>query len=440
MVTGAVMSHSQGFDMVVKVVEVESGSIKVAERLSGSNTGAIVRQMPAFAAQLANHFALRGLVIHEKGDLLIIDLGKNAGVMPGMEFEVFREGEPIKHPVTGEILGVEKTTTGLLQVTEVQQNLAFCKVMKQEADQVVSVGQRVVSKPMKMRRRFGGYGGSSGGDLRYARSWGAKGTGQGDFIMPYGITADGMGNILIADTHNNRIQVIDSSGLFRSSWGQKGTGPGSFMLPYDVATDSEGNVYVADTYNFRIQKFDPTGRYLLKWGQRGAGNGDFAFLSGIAVGPEDQVIACDAKLNRIQVFDNQGRYVRSWGQPGAGSGDLAVPMGITVDPQGQVYVADSKMRRVQKFDNEGRFLAVITGKMTYPVDVAVDPNTGNLWVLDGATGYFWEMSPTGQTLRTFGGPGAGNGQFVKPYGICVDDTGNVYVADTGNCRIQKFAR
>jgi len=41
---------------------------------------------------------------------------------------------------------------------------------------------------------------------------------------------------------------------------------------------------------------------------------------------------------------------------------------------------------------------------------------------------------------TFGGPGSSNAQFIKPYGICADDAGNIFVADTANCRIQKFSR
>jgi len=52
----------------------------------------------------------------------------------------------------------------------------------------------------------------------------------------------------------------------------------------------------------------------------------------------------------------------------------------------------------------------------------------------------WEMSPTGQNLRSYGGPGRSSGQFVEPYGLSVDGAGNVFVADTGNSRVQKFSR
>jgi sugar lactone lactonase YvrE len=362
-----------------------------------------------------------------------------------MQFEVYREGEIFKHPVSGEILGVEKIPTGKIQVTEIQEKLAFARVVEQKTDETVSVGHNVVSIGASTSRTSGPIIGvpsavGTSSALRFAQAWGMVGTGTGDFQKPFGIAADGVGNVYVADTYNSRIQVFDTSGTFMKSWGQKGTGSGSMTLPYDVAVDGEGSVYVADTYNIRVQKFDVNGVFLGQWGQKGTGNGDFAFLSGIAVGPDGAVYTVDAKMNRVQVFDNQGKFLRSWGRKGKSSGDFVKPMGLTVDESGNVYVADSKMRRVQKFDSQGRFLAAFTDRLQYPADVAIDPSTGNLLILDAASHLIWEMSPTGQNLRSYGGPGRSSGQFVEPYGLSVDGAGNVFVADTGNSRVQKFSR
>lgn len=445
MVTGALISHKQGADMVVKIIETETASIKVADTLSGPNPSAVFKKVPEFVARLSAHFPIRGLIIFEKEGLFTLDLGKRSGVASGMVFEVFQEGEPIKHPVTGEILGLEKTAIGQIQITEARENLAYAKVLKLEPGKTVAAGQQVISHQAADVKRGGfaglsaGAGGSSG-SLRFDIGWGRKGAGTGDFILPYGLAADAEGNVFVADTHNNRIQVFSNTGSFLRAWGQAGAGQGSFAQPMDVAVDAQGDVYVADTNNFRIQKFDATGRFLFSWGQRGTGNGDFVFLTGIAVGQDGNLYATDAKMNRLQVFDPQGRYVRSWGQKGKGSGSFAVPMGVAVDDEGNVYVADSKMRRVQKFSASGQYVASFADKLAYPTDVAFDRTSGNLFVLDGAGCNFMEFSPNGQNVRTFGGPGTGNGQFLKPNGITVDASGNVFVADTENCRVQKFSR
>ena len=51
-----------------------------------------------------------------------------------------------------------------------------------------------------------------------------------------------------------------------------------------------------------------------------------------------------------------------------------------------------------------------------------------------------ELSPNGDLLSQMGGPGSGVGQFDAPEGLAVDSQGRVYVADTGNNRVQQFAR
>ena len=440
-VTGAVISYPQGMDMVVKILETESATIKVADRLSGGSSAALFRKIPSFVAGIVQQFPIEGLIIQQRGKKVTLDIGQTAGVSKGMNFKVYEEGQFIKHPVTGDVLGREKTQIGFVTVTEVQEKLAFAKVTKEEPNQKVSLSHRVVSLMQAPTRTTDYAVSTASSGIRFIRTWGRKGTGTGDFYLPYGIAADAAGNIFVADTYNNRIQMFDMNGTYIRSWGQKGTGQGDLIVPYDVAVDGQGNVYVADTYNFRVQKFDSTGRFILQWGRKGKGNGEFAFLSGIATGPEGRVYTTDAKMHRIQIFDSEGRYLQTWGGPGKESGSFVVPMGITIDDQGNVYVADSKMRRVQKFDSSGRFIMAITdSRFVYPIDVAVDRNSGNLFVLDGASHNFWEVSSTGGIFRSFGGAGSSNAQFIKPYGLCTDNAGNVFIADSGNSRIQKFGR
>ena len=78
-----------------------------------------------------------------------------------------------------------------------------------------------------------------------------------------------------------------------------------------------------------------------------------------------------------------------------------------------------------------------------PSHPALDPQ-GNLWVPDGQNSRFQIFAPDGTFLESWGTPGSGNGQFdFLSNGIGLgaadfDGDGNIYVADTGNHRVQKF--
>jgi DNA-binding beta-propeller fold protein YncE len=74
---------------------------------------------------------------------------------------------------------------------------------------------------------------------------------------------DRAGNIFIADGigTNNRIAKFDKDGKFLKSWGQTGTENGQFNRVRSIALDAQGNVYVADEGNQRIQVFDGEGTF-----------------------------------------------------------------------------------------------------------------------------------------------------------------------------------
>jgi DNA-binding beta-propeller fold protein YncE len=89
----------------------------------------------------------------------------------------------------------------------------------------------------------------------FCTQWGSYGTGDGQFQIPAGIAVDASGNVYVADSRSNRIQVFTGSGGYITQLGSYGTGPGQFWRPYGVAVDAGGDVYVADSGNHRIQKF-----------------------------------------------------------------------------------------------------------------------------------------------------------------------------------------
>ncbi len=71
------------------------------------------------------------------------------------------------------------------------------------------------------------------------------------------MATDAGGDVYVVDAGNHRIQKFTGTGTYLTQWGSLGSGDGQFIFPYGVATDTFGDVYVADTGNHRIQKFSP---------------------------------------------------------------------------------------------------------------------------------------------------------------------------------------
>ncbi len=268
--------------------------------------------------------------------------------------------------------------------------------------------------------------------------------GDGSFAWPSGVAVDASGNTYLVDA--NRVQKFDSSGEFVKAWGSYGLEEGQFIKPQDIAVDARGNVFVVDAN--RVHKFDSAGRFLTRWGSYGSGDGQFSGPRGIAVDSEGNVFVGERK-NRIQKFDSSGKFLMKWGSYGSEDGEFLLPRDVAVDLEGNVYVLDTENYRIQKFDSSGKFLAKwgshgsedgsfgTVGYVGGPRGLAVD-SKGNVFVADSGNNRIQKFDSSGRFLTAWGSEGSGEGQFKEPQGIAVDSAGNVYVADTKNNRIQKF--
>jgi DNA-binding beta-propeller fold protein YncE len=198
--------------------------------------------------------------------------------------------------------------------------------------------------------------------------------------------------------------------------------------------------------------FEAPPTFLRKWGSYGSDKGQFNSPNGVAVDKDGNVYVADTGNRRIQKFDRYGNWLLMWGSYGSGNGQFEEPYGVAVDKDGNVYVADGNYSqtdglvssRIQKFDSNGTFLLKWgsygsgDGQFREPRGVAVD-TAGNVYVAD-THNYRIQKFATDGTFLEWGRKGSEDGQFDFPYDVAVDKDGNVYVADSiSNNRIQKFA-
>jgi sugar lactone lactonase YvrE len=279
--------------------------------------------------------------------------------------------------------------------------------------------------------------------------FGTSGSANGQFDHPYGIALDALGNIYIADGDNVRVQKFDPLGNYMSKWSVvSGNGNGQFNTPQGVAHDSQGNIYVVDQQNSRIQKFDSSGTYISQFGSDGSGDGQFHLPQGIFIDATNTIYIADPGNNRIETFDSNGNFLMKFGSAGSGNGQLGWPIGITVDTSGYIYVAEFFNSRIQKFDANGNYISkfgthgINPGEFNQVYSI-VQKSNGNFYISDYANNWVSEFDSSGNFVRVIGtsswnNAGSGNGQFHSPTQISLDSSGNLYVTDSINNRVQEF--
>ena len=310
------------------------------------------------------------------------------------------------------------------------------------------------------------------------------------FYLPQGIAVGPGSNyyVYVADNGNSTIRRIDSSGNVITFAGAAGVtghvnglpGVARFNYPVGVTVDTVGNVFVADFGNNAIRKLDTGGTTttlagdLLGTGGHVDGTGVFARFrnpSGVAVNPlTGDVFVADTSNHVIRKINTSSIVTTISGSPGTlGSADgtsaarFFYPAGISVSANGtKILVVDTGSHSIRSLDNTvspvntttfaGATGAVGTtdgagaaARFTYPYGVAVD-GSGNVYVADHDAHTVRKISPAGVTTTiagTAGVSGSADGTgtaatFKGPTGIAVDGSGNVYVADTDNDTVRKI--
>jgi sugar lactone lactonase YvrE len=127
-------------------------------------------------------------------------------------------------------------------------------------------------------------------------------TSPGDFARPSGLAVDKDGNLYVADTLNNRIEIFDADGQFMRTFGKAGDGPGYFSRPKGVAIDGDGHIWVADGMQDRVQAFNQEAQLLISFGGHGLLPGQFQGIVNIAIDKNNRIFTSEIFPGRVQQF------------------------------------------------------------------------------------------------------------------------------------------
>ena len=203
-----------------------------------------------------------------------------------------------------------------------------------------------------------------------------------------------------------------------------------------IKFDLNGNVWVADRENIKVLNLSQDGRLLQTIDHAGSKSDHFNRLNSVSVSPEGLVYICDSSNHRVTVHDEEGTFLFAFGSKGSGPGCFDGPRDVTFGSDSLVYVTDSENRRVCVWSKEGSFQRDFRTKYDPTCIAATGDN--HLLITSCSSNTVMVYTLGGQLVHEFGGSGSDPGRFCAPYGICVDDSGAVYVDDFLNRRVQAF--
>ena len=264
---------------------------------------------------------------------------------------------------------------------------------------------------------------------------------------PWKIANNSKGNVIVTEFNGNRVSIFTSNGQLIKRFGKKGSKNGQFQSPAGVSIDDDDNIYVTEYNGHRVQKFSREGVFLLVTGSRGLETLQFDTPDGVAYNRQNgKIYVCEEVNCRIQVLNKDLTFYKIFGKAGIGKadGDLNGPSGIDFDKDGHVYIADTENHRIQMFTPEGEFIQFFgTPKMgislQYPTDIAISHDTGVVHVTTTTEHPVWKFNKEGEYIDHFGGKGIREGQFKDgSTGIAITADGAIFVTDRGSGRVQIF--
>jgi len=317
--------------------------------------------------------------------------------------------------------------------------------------------------------------------------------------LPAGVFVDGTGNIFIADTDNLVIrEVLAASGNIETVAGDNALGTGysgdggaatsaQLNYPNDIFVDSSGDIFIADTDNFVIREVVAStgdiqtniGNNTLAYsGDLGlAVNAELASPGGVAIDSSGDIFIADsansvvrevvAATGDIQTVAGNGTAGYSGDGGAATSAELDSPQGVFLDGSGNIFIADTNNSVIREVSASTGDIATVAGngtagytgdggaatgaELSGPFGVFVD-SSENIFIADTGNSVIREVAASSGIINTIAGSAtscqapasacgdggiATSAQLNFPAGVFVDVAGNIFIADTFDFRIRE---
>lgn len=316
------------------------------------------------------------------------------------------------------------------------------------------------------------------------------GSAPGQLDSPAGIAYGPDNRLYVSDTGNSRVAVFNSDGIYLYGFPAARADGVTRLSPVNISLNRAGYIFVSDPDKAVLEKYDRTGKLVKEYPV--ANDGAVADARGT-------LYLISSREGKVRELSDAGETLGTFGTRGRGKSEFRDLRDITMDDAGDIYLCDADNKKVvaiklesgetgpdlvlapplDRFtvkgpsarfafkadvfavtpDNkvaaylpESREIALLAGgtsktlvregklqgQVRSPRGIFVDPK-GMIYVADTGNDRVQVFNPDGTYSNMFGESGSGDGEFRSPSSVAVNANGNIYVADTRNRRIKAFS-
>ncbi len=257
----------------------------------------------------------------------------------------------------------------------------------------------------------------------------------GGFKQPQGVACNDKSLLLVADPGNGRlVQYAFKDKVLREG---KEIKLSQLLYPIEVQVDSKGKIFSLDGKQRRIIYMSPAGEYQGQLAIEGIQSPATFIPRSFKIDSKDNIYVLDVFGARVLILSPDGKYQKQIEFPK----DYGFLSDIAVDPKGTILLIDSTKARVYSAPRDSGSFSPLTGSLreylNFPTSITTDAR-GTIYVVDESGGGIVILGQDGSFMGRQLTMGWNEGLLYYPSQMCINDKGEVFIADRGNNRVQIF--